>query len=61
MHKRETRLETYRMADLLLREGRLDGVMYCGVPVVARNAFSLRMLRLACLAVVATVSDGGKC
>ena len=49
------------MADLLLREGRLHGVMYRGVPVIARNAFPLRMLRLACLAAVATVSDGGKC
>ena len=49
------------MADLLLREGRLDGVTYRGVPVIALPAFSLRILRLACLAAVVAVSDGGKC
>ena len=36
-------------ADFLLRENHLDGVMYRCVPVITRRAFSLRMLRLACL------------
>ena len=40
------------MAHLLLRNGLSDGVMYRCVPVIARPACSLRMLRLACLTAV---------
>ena len=40
------------MAHLLLRDGLSDGVMYRRVPVIARPAFSLQMLRLACLPAV---------
>ena len=48
-------LDTFGIADLLLLEGHLDGVMYRCVPVIARPAFSLRMLRLACLPAVVQI------
>ena len=40
------------MAHLLLLHGHLYGVMYRCVPVIARTASSLRMLRRACLTAV---------